>query len=363
MLISFLFCAYGLSAVIVWGYYNECLPLDVLFRTDHYALQALKKLRRPFTEADLHFNPTPKHKERTQIIVGFVTVLSDQQLITGVAILIAGLASRCRITFYEFNIVTFLAYFATFTHALSLGVLNSHLFERKLVRNCRVAFTVGFLVIFTFSFIINTVSNDFDEVIVKTKLNFGNVLQCVFEAKRYGKSIHFDLFDSTVIIGLVLVNHTMAIANLFFKPEPDSLGVLNRSCYTRCLQFKGFSKEDASTIINKAEAKYYAWLFPPAATTEETNISIWFFFDRYYESYLSNVPGIVLGMTYGTGNVVLAVWYGGLKPANNLHILGFGQIVPIVLLALTLLAAVEVMNGKHIRSKRRRIYTNLRSCS
>lgn len=362
MLISFLFCAYGLSVVIVWGYYNECLPLDVLSRTDHYALQALKKLRRPFTEADLHFKLTSKHKERTQIIVGFVTVLSDQQLITGVAILIAGLASRCRITLYEFNIVTFLAYFATFTHALSLGVLKRHLFERKLVRDCRVAFTVGFLVIFAFSFIINTVSSSFDEVIAKTKLNFGNVLQCIFEAKRFGKSIQFDLVDSTVIIGLVLVNHTLAIANLFFDPETDALGTLTRSCYTKCLHLKGFSKEDTSAIVNKADAKYYAWLFPPVATAEGTNISIWFFFDRYYDSYLSNFPGIVMGMTYGTGSVVLAVWYGGLKPANSLHILGFGQIVAIVLLTLTLLAAVEVINGKHIRSKRRRIYTNVRSC-
>lgn len=51
-------------------------------------------------------------------------------------------------------------------------------------------------------------------------------------------------------------------------------------------------------------------------------------------------------MTYGTGSVILAVWYGGLKPANGLHVLGFGQIVAIVLLALTILAAVEVINGE-----------------
>ncbi|KAI4680324.1 uncharacterized protein J4E84_007972 [Alternaria hordeiaustralica] len=334
-----------LSTVIAWGYYNECLPLDVLSRTDHYALQALKKLRRPFVEADLHFKPTPKQKERTQIIVGFATVLSDQQLITGVAILIAGLAGRCRITFYEFNIVTYLAYFATFTHALSLGVLQSHLYERKLVRDCRVVFTVGFLAIFAFSFIVNTVSTNFDEVISKSTLNVGNVLQCVFEASRFGKSIQFDLVESILILGLVLANHTLAVTKLFLEPETDPLRVLIQSCYKSYLRLKGSSKEDASATVNKADTKYYAWLQPPIAATDETAISIWFFFDRYYNSYISALPEIFLGMTYGTGSVVLAVWYGGLKPANSLHILGFGQVVAIVLLALTFLAAVEVING------------------
>jgi hypothetical protein len=63
-----------------------------------------------------------------------------------------------------------------------------------------------------------------------------------------------------------------------------------------------------------------------------------------------------MGMTYGTGSVVIAVWYGALKPANGLHILGFGQIVAIVLLALTLLAAMEGINGKQIRIVVKAVY-------
>jgi hypothetical protein len=243
VLISFLFCAFGLSIVVVWGYFNKCLPTELMSPTDHYALLALKKRRRPFFEADLQLEPTSKQKERTKIIIGFVTVLSDQQLVTGVAILIAGLASRCHISFFEFNIVTFLAYFAAFSHQLSLGVLQSHLFARKLVRNCRVFFTIGFLVIFTFSFIINTVSSHFDNWINETSLNEGNVLQCLFEASRFGKTVKFDTVDSTVVIGLILFNHTIAIARLFFEPESNPLAVLIRSIYIRCLLLKGFSRK------------------------------------------------------------------------------------------------------------------------
>ncbi|CAN9330223.1 unnamed protein product [Alternaria alternata] len=346
VLISFLFGAFGLPFVVVWGYFNKCLPLDVLSCTDQYALQLLKKRRQPFVAADLRFEPTPKQKRRTQIIVGFITVLSDQHLVTGVAVLIAGLASRCRISFYEFNIVTYLAYFAAFTHALSLRVLQSHLFVRKLVRDYRVIFTIGFLVIFSFSFVINTVSTRFDDVVNKDSLNVGNVVQCLFEASRFGKTIQFDVVDSIVILGIVLFNHVTAIAKLYYEPDVDPLAMLLKSFYARGLRFRGFSSKDASTIVIKAESKYEAWLRPPSAITKDVSISVWFLLDSYYGSCLSVLPRIVLGMTYGTGSVILAVWYGGLKPANGLHVLGSGQIVAIVLLALTILAAVEVINGE-----------------
>jgi hypothetical protein len=84
------------------------------------------------------------------------------------------------------------------------------------------------------------------------------------------------------------------------------------------------------------------------ATTKQTRISVWFFFERYYNSYLPVFPDVILGMSYSTEKIALAVWYGGLKPANGLQILGFGQIVAIVLLALTLMAAIELMDGKQI---------------
>ena len=121
----------------------------------------------------------------------------------------------------------------------------------------------------------------------------------------------------------------------------------------------GFSRENASMINDKAADKYYAWLRPPIATAGETNIAIWFFVDRYYNSYLSILPEILSGAIYGTGSIVLAIWYGGLKPTNSLRILGFGQIVAIVLLALTLLAAVEVINGEHSWYAYRILYTNM----
>ncbi|KAF2032934.1 hypothetical protein EK21DRAFT_41030, partial [Setomelanomma holmii] len=91
---------------------------------DHHVLRLLKKWRQPFDDADFHFEPSREHLRRSQSVFGYVKMLGGQQLITGFAILIVGLASRCQITSNEFNVVTSLAYFAMYVHILSWHVVR-----------------------------------------------------------------------------------------------------------------------------------------------------------------------------------------------------------------------------------------------
>jgi hypothetical protein len=48
---------------------------------------------------------------------------------------------------------------------------------------------------------------------------------------------------------------------------------------------------------------------------------------------------------YGICKIVFAVWYGGLKPSDELNILGFGQVAALGLLALTLISVIEIHDG------------------
>lgn len=64
--------------------------------------------------------------------------LSDQQLLTGLSILIAGFATHCSISAYHFSIVSDLAWFSSNVHLSTLTVLEKYLLERKGVRNWRV---------------------------------------------------------------------------------------------------------------------------------------------------------------------------------------------------------------------------------
>jgi hypothetical protein len=330
--------------VVIWAYFTGCLPPDVLTPTDHYAVQILhqsfKTRSRVSGRIDLDFKPTPKQRRRSEVVVGFVKVLGDQQLITGVAILIAGLASRCQISIYEFNIVFYLAYFAEFTHYLSLGVLRRYLYHHEFVRNCRVIFTIGFLVVFGFSFIINSVG--------VMNLEVGSKLQCIFDAPKLGKYLHFNGVDA-VYVGNILSNHIIALVDLYYLPETTSTAELVHTCCIAYLRKKkGVSKVDAQLILIKARSKYVAWFHPPLSSSGKTRISVWFLLEEYYQTYCSVIPMIFQGVAYGTGSTVLAIWSDEVELVNGLEILGFGQIVAIGLLGLTILAAVEIVNGEYI---------------
>ncbi|KAF2032933.1 hypothetical protein EK21DRAFT_109385 [Setomelanomma holmii] len=66
---------------------------------------------------------------------------------------------------------------------------------------------------------------------------------------------------------------------------------------------------------------------------------------------------------YGVARIVLAVWDGGLKPLQELQTMGFGQVVALGLLALTLLAVTEINNEQKILDENILVTSSLSSSS
>ncbi|KAH3911525.1 hypothetical protein HBH56_135970 [Parastagonospora nodorum] len=124
ILISFFLSALLLGTVIIWGYWMASLPSVLLTPADHYVIHMLKKISLHFRDPKVLSNISDDQIRRARTVTGYVKVLGDQQLITGLAIIIAALALRHEITLYEFRIVTSLAYFAAFTHLCSLYILR-----------------------------------------------------------------------------------------------------------------------------------------------------------------------------------------------------------------------------------------------
>ena len=88
--------------------------------------------------------PTCLHKREfwVPVIKKLVLSLSDQQLLTGLAILIAALWTHCTITVYHFALANDLACFSTTVHLITLRVLRDYLFENHVQRDWRVALMV-----------------------------------------------------------------------------------------------------------------------------------------------------------------------------------------------------------------------------
>lgn len=85
------------------------------------------------------FKPTNEFRDFwIPVIEKVVLNLSDQQLLTGLSVLVAGFGTHCSISVYHFAIVSDLAWFSANLHLSSLIVLQQYLLREKVPRNWRV---------------------------------------------------------------------------------------------------------------------------------------------------------------------------------------------------------------------------------
>ena len=111
----------GLASVgaMYFGYFRGYIDKDTLTELDRFILRLFSNL--------------PKEEEhtnyRTKALKQFVLTLSDQQLVTGFAILIASFALRCSISVLNFEIASSLAWFSSVTHLATLAILRQYFHE------------------------------------------------------------------------------------------------------------------------------------------------------------------------------------------------------------------------------------------
>ena len=71
------------------------------------------------------------------ILEKVVLSLSDQQLLTGISILVAGFWTHCSISVYHFTIINELAFFSSGAHLITVTVLRDYLMERPRMKHWR----------------------------------------------------------------------------------------------------------------------------------------------------------------------------------------------------------------------------------
>ena len=88
------------------------------------------------------------------VIVKVVLGLSDQQLLTGLAVLIAGFWTHCSISVYHFALVNDLAWFSANAHLMTLGLLDGFLQDNSVLKNWRAALMVTLAIPLVASFVV-----------------------------------------------------------------------------------------------------------------------------------------------------------------------------------------------------------------
>ena len=236
------------------------------------------------------------------IIERLVLLLSDYQLLFGIAILIAGFWKHCSISVYHFSIVVDLAWFSN-THMTSLSVLKCYLQERKTLRNWRVCIMILMLIMMLVAIVL--ASN------VGWAMSKPCRAQCLFDDPDKNFS-----YTNPYVVALVL-HYATSIWRVF------DTSFLDEYLLKRPRAKKMRSRQWPVIVIIRV------YLFT-AAIFGSLTISL------YYD---------ILWFSLG----LMGILWGRNIPESDMigdeHQLSFGQIVPMLMLASIVLSFKEVYTG------------------
>jgi hypothetical protein len=292
-----------------------------------------------------HINPKVDTKRRKSL-TAFLLTLSDQQLVTGPAMIVAALSQHCQISAYEFQVVSSVAWMASTTHLSTLVVLRQYLRENRTVRNIRIIGMVANLGLLLYTTIVATASYSVDNSVP---------IQCVTE--NFSSVSAGSLNPNTLIsILFLIVTYTVSISQLYNE---------NHSPFKNWLQYYCCKRKAGPRLSDEEFQRWYigkVWhslkrpgsvarrdlIWKRAAVMQKGPIGFpirkvylcWAVLHDYQSSFLSEIPSVLLSAAYGITQVVESrTGAPSIKGSENT--VDFGQIVPIFLLALPFLAALE----------------------
>ena len=294
---------------------------------------------------------------RQKSLERFLLTLSDQQLVTGLAILIAGYLKTCSMSVYYFNIVGSLALFSSATHLATLGVLKEYLVAHSTLRDLRV-FAMGLVLIMLivallpgwFSqdksvpvscFFLNVeIEPDFSNVVtLLTTLGFLTIIYIKRVARLYSLPPDRNVSDSLIEVFVKLLSQKG-----YLKPSRQGNST-----------FSGPSKSSDSSAIRAERQRVRYERFELAIKKSHGRFRSYFLATvfitgEYNNSFISQITILLVHIVYGfSKTIILRLCTPGGGITGNQNEMSFGQLVPLFLLLLPGLAVGETYFGKCCR--------------
>ena len=269
---------------------------------------------------------------------------SDQQIVTGLSILAAGYAKRCTINVYHWQVVVYLAWMSSGTHLITLSVLRTYLREKRILRVVRVA---GMLILFFMLCIaiIPTGSQTYYSImnadLILASSACGVPSACFWRHKYWNGW----RWDAGLSLFLLVSNYTARAAALFESSEAffnrnirdRLLGKVGKALDGKVQQIRdrGVHQQNASWAQILSYRTYLAMYAVTLASLE------------LYSSFLAPLLWALLNLVWGSLQLLnprTALANQGQIAEENTF--GFGQIIPLMLLALPLVAALDTFYGR-----------------
>jgi hypothetical protein len=247
----------------VYGYLSDSLADPYLNETDRAVIASFQaclpseknasRIRAAYEkiEALVLFGKSPRphrklnRRQREKVVQSFILSLSDNQLATGLALLIAAVANQCTLTNWEFQLAFSLAWFSSTTHLATLDCLRDYFHKHGAVRNWRVFGMIVLLVLLMYSLVMSIASAD-DTIPVQCTIYF-------FRETRPGQQSLWGIYDiiSAILTLLVLTWQYMVRIRVSYQNVE-----INATSFERAMFMLRTKRHRNATRPNEKELKY-----------------------------------------------------------------------------------------------------------
>ncbi|KAH0840964.1 hypothetical protein FOPE_06436 [Fonsecaea pedrosoi] len=319
---------------------------------------------------------TATMENRNRVLTGFILTLSDQQLVTGLAILITGYSQRCEISGYHFVIIANLAWFSSTTHLSTLAILRYYLINHPVLKVWRM---IGMICLLGMLFHAQLYTQWYTIFSLPIQCTFTVGLPYLSSAAEDGRYTFFNAsIWSTILIFLIFTYGNNFIRLLAAPPSTSVLTLVDVSIRKACGLRSSGSVPTTLTNNNTTPSGHNAVAGNPrrpnrlrgfAADIKKTFFSTYALWNLFTESFMWEIEWMIFGNVFGITQVYVARW-GWNPDAGDVNIgltysvigseteMTFGQLVAILLLALPLISAAESYYGKRPMSDQESMFND-----
>lgn len=286
--------------------------------------------------------PDSKRDFWVPIIQKLVLSLSDQQLLTGLAVLIAGFWTHCNISVYHFALVNDLAWMSSAVHLTTLSVLHDYLLKRPTLRNWRVVLMVAMALLLVASNVMQGHYEWYDSWPYDAQCLFDNLNGNIGGAPRYWMSVS---------LALIFIFYPLSIVPLFERPTKFFhlwLGTKPRNAQDQAIESL---KEKMSHNTSPAFLKGSMKRFGCAILIMFVSTISWMYFAPMALGG-SNTCSLALDIFWFTYSLWSLIEDREIPPSEmngSENSMSFGQIIPILLLSSIMLVFMEAYEGMDSR--------------
>lgn len=331
VILAFLISAYMTFAAVLLAYITGMVENQLLGMVDRRLFRIKSRIQ---------------HHPRIQTALRkFVLSLSDQQIVTGIAIMAAGLRglAKGKMSTYHYQIVLYLAWLSSSVHLSAISLLTPYLSRYNGLRTWRL---IGMLTLFVMLLVglVPTISDNWGTVNRKAfEFSDGDVQPtgwgvpaACFWGRTYGNGVNN---DAPLGYAILVISYVWKVGELFVAPQKLYHAVVHipvRIIMEKplCMIARRYARRQQRRYLLVFRA--YLMLCLPLLTALETLVSF------SAALWLS-----ILGLVFGTLQIIIPRNQNLATTADQEEKWGFGQLVPLILLIQPLGALTEDLGVRH----------------